>query len=359
MTRRGLVLISLTVDTFAILVAYGLAFVARFDWLVIGGSRQALAPDWSLAVVVAATLLSFLTFGLYRREAYLLRTLHVWTIAKATFVAFVFTAVVVYLAKSPAVEQSRFVVVGTFAVVFVLVVVGRVFVITPAFYRRLHSERGQTLVIAGPAQSHAIARRLEALRGFSRVRVVEPEGPNDGHVAVAALAEGMARKPEGRARDEAAIESLFIDSSSLSARRTLELVRTARAGGVEVYVLSPLLSPLDGSRLLTELFEMPVAHVRRSPGERQVRPSKRVFDVAGAALALVLLAPLFGIVALAVKLSSRGPVFYRQERIGLRGRRFDLYKFRSMVLHDDHDLHREYVCRLIAGEPAGEASFEG
>ena len=363
-TRRGLFCVSLAGDAVAVFFAYGLAFTARFDWLVVGGPRTPLAPDWSLLVALGATLLSFLAFGLYKREAYLLRTLHVWTVAKATFAAFVVTAVVVYLAKSPAVEQSRFVVVSTFLTVFVLDVVVRIFAITPVFFRWLRREQGHTLVIAGPAQSQAIARRLEALRGFSRVHVVEPEGPNDGHVAVAALVEGLAGGRGGRlAGDGSAgtgrrehagpggrIENVFIETSSLSARRTLELVRTARSAGAEVYLSSPLLSPLDGSRLLSELFEMPVVRVRRSPDERRVRPAKRVFDVAGAALALVVLAPLFGAIALAVKLTSRGPVFYRQERVGLRGRRFHLYKFRSMVLHDDHDLHREYVCRLIAGE---------
>jgi lipopolysaccharide/colanic/teichoic acid biosynthesis glycosyltransferase len=58
---------------------------------------------------------------------------------------------------------------------------------------------------------------------------------------------------------------------------------------------------------------------------------KRLFDVLGASAALVLLAPLLGAVALLVKLSSHGPVFFRQERVGRGGRPFELLKFRSMV----------------------------
>lgn len=60
--------------------------------------------------------------------------------------------------------------------------------------------------------------------------------------------------------------------------------------------------------------------------------AKRAVDVLAAALGLLLLAPLLGLIALAVKLDSRGPVFFRQERVGLGGERFRMFKFRTMVV---------------------------
>ena len=59
--------------------------------------------------------------------------------------------------------------------------------------------------------------------------------------------------------------------------------------------------------------------------------TKRVVDVLTATIGLILLAPLFAAIAVGVKLTSSGPIFFKQERIGLGGRPFDLYKFRSMV----------------------------
>jgi lipopolysaccharide/colanic/teichoic acid biosynthesis glycosyltransferase len=61
------------------------------------------------------------------------------------------------------------------------------------------------------------------------------------------------------------------------------------------------------------------------------RVVKRAFDAAVAALALIVLAPLFALVAIAVKLDSRGPVFFKQERVGRGGRPFRMIKFRTMV----------------------------
>jgi exopolysaccharide biosynthesis polyprenyl glycosylphosphotransferase len=68
-----------------------------------------------------------------------------------------------------------------------------------------------------------------------------------------------------------------------------------------------------------------------SASELWPRTLKRVFDIVVASLALVVLSPLFVLAAVAVKLSSPGPIFFRQERIGLNKRRFKMLKFRSMV----------------------------
>lgn len=76
---------------------------------------------------------------------------------------------------------------------------------------------------------------------------------------------------------------------------------------------------------------------------------KRTIDVLGSALLVLLFAPLFAAIAAAIKASSRGPVFFRQQRVGQYGSRFTFLKFRSMYLNNDHSEHKEYVTKLIAG----------
>jgi lipopolysaccharide/colanic/teichoic acid biosynthesis glycosyltransferase len=77
---------------------------------------------------------------------------------------------------------------------------------------------------------------------------------------------------------------------------------------------------------------------------------KRVMDIFGSALLVILCAPLLLIIAAAVKMSSRGPVLFRQDRVGQYGRRFTFLKFRSMCADNDPSVHKEYVTKLIAGE---------
>ncbi len=76
---------------------------------------------------------------------------------------------------------------------------------------------------------------------------------------------------------------------------------------------------------------------------------KRTIDVVGSLLAILLFLPVFGIVALLVKLTSRGPVLFCQKRVGRYGRLFNFYKFRSMYVDNDQGIHREYVTQLIEG----------
>ena len=88
-------------------------------------------------------------------------------------------------------------------------------------------------------------------------------------------------------------------------------------------------------------------------------PGKRLLDLAGSAVALVLLAPVMAAVAAAVALTSRGPVVFRQERVGVDGRPFVFYKFRTMFHGADDGVHRDFVTRLIRGEPPGSPAEDG
>lgn len=76
---------------------------------------------------------------------------------------------------------------------------------------------------------------------------------------------------------------------------------------------------------------------------------KQVFDFAAAGILVVLSAPLFLLIALAIRLSSPGPVFFVQERVGQQGRRFRFFKFRTMLHNADDTVHREFSRNFICG----------
>ncbi len=87
--------------------------------------------------------------------------------------------------------------------------------------------------------------------------------------------------------------------------------------------------------------------------------AKRLMDVALALLLLACLSPLLLACALAVALETGRPVLFRQERIGERGRRFTMLKFRSMKADADPAIHRAYITGYIAGKPAAPLAGEG
>jgi lipopolysaccharide/colanic/teichoic acid biosynthesis glycosyltransferase len=95
--------------------------------------------------------------------------------------------------------------------------------------------------------------------------------------------------------------------------------------------------------------ELPSQH----RGRRRAQALKRLIDIGGSALLLCLLAPLFAIIAAAIKVNSKGPIIFKQARIGQHGQSFSFLKFRSMYIGSDAAIHREYVTTFISrGDPA-------
>jgi lipopolysaccharide/colanic/teichoic acid biosynthesis glycosyltransferase len=87
----------------------------------------------------------------------------------------------------------------------------------------------------------------------------------------------------------------------------------------------------------------------RYQARKSMRVIKRLIDISGSLVALAFLSPLFLIIAIAIKVTSKGPVFFRQQRSGEFGITFSMLKFRSMYANSCSSTHKEYVRRLIAG----------
>jgi exopolysaccharide biosynthesis polyprenyl glycosylphosphotransferase len=87
---------------------------------------------------------------------------------------------------------------------------------------------------------------------------------------------------------------------------------------------------------------------------------KRSIDILGSAMITLICGPLFFAIAIAIKFTSKGPILFRQERIGQFGQSFTFLKFRSMYVNNDHSVHREFVTKLISEEAnVGKSSEAG
>src|SRR5438067_1672302 len=123
--------------------------------------------------------------------------------------------------------------------------------------------------------------------------------------------------------------------ADLEPRETLNLVRTLKAVGVRVSVLPRMLEVVGSSVEFDDLHGVTLMGVRRFDLTRSSAGVKRAFDLVGASLGLLAISPLMIAFAVAIKLDSRGPVFFRQLRVGKHGRRFEMLKFRTMVPEAD------------------------
>ena len=127
------------------------------------------------------------------------------------------------------------------------------------------------------------------------------------------------------------IERVIVAPVSTDAADTLELIRLVKALGVRVSLLPRLLEVVGSSVEFDHVEGLTMLGVRRFGLSRSSRLAKRAFDLLGATFGLLAIAPLFLAIVVAIRLDSRGPVFFRQTRVGRDGKHFSILKFRSMV----------------------------
>jgi lipopolysaccharide/colanic/teichoic acid biosynthesis glycosyltransferase len=88
----------------------------------------------------------------------------------------------------------------------------------------------------------------------------------------------------------------------------------------------------------------------KTPRKRLTLTIKRVMDLGASALILLTISPILAAIAVIIKLTSKGPVIFRQERLGQSGARFNCLKFRTMYANNDPKIHQEYIAQFIAGK---------
>src|SRR5262245_46008860 len=171
------------------------------------------------------------------------------------------------------------------------------------------------------------------------------EHPEAGLRAVAMLDDDPARQGEhyrgvpvvGRTSEAAlVVEQMRVDTVFLAlpleAHRTmLSVLKEVGRTVADVRVVPDLLQHITFRAGVEDLAGLPVVHLTQVPLSGWMIMVKRTVDVAVSSAALVALSPVFGWIALSIRREDGGPVFYRQRRMGLDGRPFDILKFRSMV----------------------------
>ncbi|HKG97738.1 MAG TPA: sugar transferase [Pyrinomonadaceae bacterium] len=150
-------------------------------------------------------------------------------------------------------------------------------------------------------------------------------------------------------RDSGANEVIIADPEVNGDALFEVMMRCGRRRGVEFRIAPSLFNCLPRKTEIDQIGVLPMIRLFREPLSSGARVLKRTFDLVTSALAITLFLPIWLLIALLIKLDSKGPVFYTQERVGMDGRLFLLYKFRTMKAGADPELHREYQRAFIAG----------
>jgi len=147
------------------------------------------------------------------------------------------------------------------------------------------------------------------------------------------------------------IDEVIISIDNISYDSLLKMIEKLSNTRLIVKVNSELFKVIP-EKIYTEKFgELSVINTTPTINNRLSFFLKNVFDRLAALIALILFSPFFLVIALMIKLTSKGPVFYKQDRIGLNGKVFKLYKFRSMTVFNGEDEKRKVeMIKFIKGE---------
>lgn len=200
-----------------------------------------------------------------------------------------------------------------------------------------------TAVIGGGELAWAARRKLE-LFGDMHLRLADGACVHgDGDELSAEELRALARSV-----DRVIVASERIDPEWIGALNGI-----CRDEQVKLSVVSPLRGRAGAAPILSEVADLPVLEYDTRDVSRSTMLLKRGFDVAVSGVALVVLAPLFPLVALAIRLDSRGPVIFSQVRAGLGGRAFRILKLRTM--HEDAE---EQLPNIVALDELPEPMFK-
>ena len=150
-------------------------------------------------------------------------------------------------------------------------------------------------------------------------------------------------------RDSGANEVIIADPDVNADALFDVMIRCGRRRGVEFRIAPSLFNCLPRKTEIDQIGVLPMIRLFREPLSSSARLLKRSCDILISALAILLLFPLWLLIAILIKLDSRGPIFYTQERVGMDGRLFLVFKFRTMKAGADSETHREYQRAFIAG----------
>jgi exopolysaccharide biosynthesis polyprenyl glycosylphosphotransferase len=214
-----------------------------------------------------------------------------------------------------------------------MTLIGRL-IITTRTVKKIHSGKWSfpTLVIGGNERAVKTYEEIQGLRkhpGYDFKGFVQANGA-DTQLSAFMPNLGKVDRLESLI-SEHEIEEVIIAIGS-GDHAILESVLNVLEGlPVEVRIIPDIYDILSGSVRMSSIYGAPLIEIDRQIMPQWQRSLKRMMDWCASAFALVLLSPVFAIISIMVALTSSGPVFYLQERIGWHGRPFRIIKFRTMI----------------------------
>ena len=322
----------LLTDALALLLSFTVAYELRV--LLDQPLGRAAAPIgyyiWLLALIVPVWIGLLAVLGAYG-VGWTVRS-RAWLVIRVCAIGFVLLMAALFLAKESEVNRS---VLGLFAGVSAFALWGERLLVA-AWLRRAGREgrwARVALVVGTDERAERVIAALREypeaawlIRGCLRLNLSDPAQTVLGVPVI-----GSRSELQEILQSDSVVDEVFFAVSPSRLDEIADALEVCESFGVDTRVLVDLHRPAQAHAFVEELFTLPFYGFSPTLTRQSVLAAKRLLDLAGASLLLILMLPLLLMVALMIKLTSTGPVIFKQDRAGFHGRRFRMYKFRTMV----------------------------
>jgi exopolysaccharide biosynthesis polyprenyl glycosylphosphotransferase len=334
------------VDLAMVILAFLAVYRFRTTWFAFGAAGPPPMSDylWILYLSLAVSSLSLYGFGFYRTRRAISRRRDTGRLLVTAAICVVAAAGAIFALKLPHVSRLLVGLFGVFLFLFLLFEKWLLLQITGYYHRQ--AKHFRNVVVIG---SDRMAREvLELLRereeeGYRVLGVVidqaeEARGSVGNYPVLGTLADME------RITREQVVDEVIVSVSRARLEQMEDFFLMCEEQGVVTRIAANFFPHVIARLSVEGIAEVPFLTFSTVRHSENTILMKRVFDLAVSSVALVLLSPLFALIAVLIKLGSKGPVFFKQTRVGLNGRLFTFYKFRSMV--PDAEQRKEELAHL-------------
>ena len=302
------------------------------------------SPEFfSFFVLSFFIILIFQSRNLYKLNIVLTHTRQIVIIFVCISYSIIGLSVISFFAQSHWIIDSRLAVAYFALISFTSISICRVFIFTPLFiyFNKKALIKKRVIIVGGgiPAKSFAVEMRIGNIYGFELVGFINNDVPV-GTVFYESY------KVIGKNDDipelvgSAKIDEIIIAEAGQNYDELMHIVDVCKSTNAHINIASPLFEVVHKKFTVDSYFDLPIAPLKGISDESYVWVIKRLIDVIGSLLGIIVLFVPLSAIALLIKLTSKGPVFYKQVRIGKNGVPFNFYKLRSMHIGSDQDQDR-------------------
>ncbi|HWX23015.1 MAG TPA: sugar transferase [Candidatus Binatia bacterium] len=318
-------------DTTLFAFSFWLAFALRSDLNVIDlFGLEPVEPSfrkyvWLYVILIPAVPMVLEAQGFYNRPMLCSRRTTAWVLFKACFLMTLGLILALFLFRT---EIARWIPIWFGVISFVLVFVKEELLLMVFKSQLAKTQHRRRFVLVGT--------RDETARMKAELKV------KSGQSMEVAAEIDLDQTPLQHLVDllhEHSINGVIISSKRAFFDQVEAAIRACELEGVEVWLVADFFKTQISRTSLDDFYGQPILVFRTTPEASWQSVLKRVIDILGSAIGLLLLSLVLPVFALLVRLGSPGPVFFRQQRSGLNGRPFTIYKFRTMVSNAEQFQH--------------------